>query len=129
MFLKGKCALATGSTSGIGLAYARALAAEGATLVVNGFGEASAIAALVAELKQTSGAEAIHVDADLTRREGVEAMMDAAAERFGGVDILINNAANMTNLPPYGLRNIPADAGDWINGQTLIIDGGWITRL
>ena len=50
MFLKGKCALITGSTSGIGLAYAKALAAEGATLVINGFGDPAAIAAQAAAL-------------------------------------------------------------------------------
>jgi len=99
MFLKGKCALVTGSTSGIGLAYAKALAAEGAGLVINGFGEAKAIAAEVAALEAASGAKAIHVDADLTRRDGVEALMMAAAEAFGGVDILINNAG-MQHVAP-----------------------------
>lgn len=99
MFLKGKCALITGSTSGIGLAYARALAAEGATLVVNGFGKADAIAAQTAELSAASGAPAIHVDADLTRRDGVEALMAAAGDAFGGVDILISNAG-MQHVAP-----------------------------
>ena len=116
MFLKGKCALVTGSTSGIGLAYARALAAEGATLVVNGFGEASAIDALIAELARASGADAIYVDADLTRREGVEAMMAAAAERFGGVDILINNAG-MQHVAP--VEEFPVDKWDAIIALNL----------
>ena len=99
MFLKGKCALVTGSTSGIGLAYARVLAAEGAGLVINGFGDPAAIAAEVAELTATRGAPAIHVAADLTRRDGVEALMAAAADKFGGVDILINNAG-MQHVAP-----------------------------
>ena len=99
MFLKGKCALVTGSTSGIGLAYARALAAEGAALVINGFGEAGAIAAQTVELAAASGARAIHVDADLTQRDGVETLMAAAAEAFGGVDILISNAG-MQHVAP-----------------------------
>ena len=59
MFLKGKCALISGSTSGIGLAYAKALAVEGAGLVINGFGDPAAIAAEVAELAAVSGAPAI----------------------------------------------------------------------
>jgi 3-hydroxybutyrate dehydrogenase len=116
MFLKGKCALVTGSTSGIGLAYARALAAEGAALVINGFGEADAIAAQVAELSQTSGAPAIHVDADLTRREGVEALMAAAADEFGGVDILISNAG-MQHVAP--IEEFPVEKWDAIIALNL----------
>ncbi|HET9628993.1 MAG TPA: 3-hydroxybutyrate dehydrogenase [Novosphingobium sp.] len=82
MFLSGKRALVTGSTSGIGLAIARALKAEGAEVVLNGFGDADVIAALCTELG------AIHVPADLSRRDGVEALMVAA----GPVDVLVNNA-------------------------------------
>ena len=89
MFLEGKRALVTGSTSGIGLAIARALAAEGAKVVLNGFGEASEIDRLCGEL----GAR--HVDADLTTREGVEALMAGA----GPVDILVNNAG-MQHVAP-----------------------------
>jgi len=116
MFLKGKCALVTGSTSGIGLAYAQALAAEGANLAINGFGEAQAIAAQVEQLKQTSGAEAIHIDADLTRRDGVEALMAAAASKFGGVDILINNAG-MQHVAP--VESFPVDKWDAIIALNL----------
>jgi 3-hydroxybutyrate dehydrogenase len=116
MFLKGKCALVTGSTSGIGLAYARALAAEGASLAINGFGDAQAIAALVAELKTTSGAGAIHIDADLSRRDGVEALMASATEEFGGVDILINNAG-MQHVAP--VEEFPVDKWDAILSLNL----------
>ena len=116
MFLKGKCALVTGSTSGIGLAYAKALAAEGASLAINGFGDPQAIAAQVAELKATSGAESIHIDADLSRRDGVEALMAAAADKFGGVDILINNAG-MQHVAP--VEEFPVDKWDAIIALNL----------
>ena len=116
MFLKGKCALVTGSTSGIGLAYAKALAAEGAGLVINGFGEADAIAAQVAELGAISGAPAIHVAADLSRRDGVEALMAAAADKFGGVDILINNAG-MQHVAP--VEEFPVEKWDAIIALNL----------
>lgn len=116
MFLKGKCALITGSTSGIGLAYAQALAAEGATLAINGFGDADAIAAETAALTAVSGAPAIHVAADLTRRDGVEALMAAAAEKFGGVDILINNAG-MQHVAP--IEEFPVEKWDAIIALNL----------
>ena len=95
MFLEGKRGLVTGSTSGIGLAVARALYAEGADLVLSGFGDPDDIAALCAELS------AVHVSADLSQREGVEALMAAA----GAVDVLVNNAgmqhvAPIESFPP-----------------------------
>ena len=116
MFLKGKCALVTGSTSGIGLAYAKVFAAEGAGLVINGFGEADAIAAEVSELAAISGAPAIHVAADLTRRDGVEALMAAGADKFGGVDILINNAG-MQHVAP--VEEFPVEKWDAIIALNL----------
>jgi len=111
MFLKEKCALVTGSTSGIGLACARALAAEGANLVVNGFGDAAAIAEICKELEELGGGRAIHVGADLTRREGVEEMMAAAADAFGGVDVLVNNAG-MQHVAP--VEEFPVEKWDAI---------------
>lgn len=99
MFLKGKCALVTGSTSGIGLAYARALAAEGADIVLNGFGQESEIKQLCDDLAAASGGRAMFAPGDLTRREGTEAMMAAALAEFGTVDILIANAG-MQHVAP-----------------------------
>ena len=92
MFLKGKTALVTGSTSGIGLAYAKALAAECANVVINGFGDAAKIEDERQGLEKLSGAKAIYSDADLTKVDAIEAMMTMVADKFGGVDILINNA-------------------------------------
>jgi len=92
MFLKGRTALVTGSTSGIGLAYARALAAEGANIVINGFGDAAAIETERAALESMSGGRALYSDADLTKVEAIEGMMKTALDTFGSVDILINNA-------------------------------------
>src|SRR5687768_15757642 len=89
MFLKGKTALVTGSTSGIGLAVARALAAEGARVTLNGFGDPAGIGKLRAELG------AGYSDADLTRPDSIEAMMAEA----GPVDILLNNAG-MQHVAP-----------------------------
>ncbi|WP_230482161.1 3-hydroxybutyrate dehydrogenase [Sphingomonas sp. Leaf21] len=92
MFLKGKTAVISGSTSGIGLAYAKALAAEGASVVLNGFGDTDAIEAERAALARTSGATALYDPADMTRPEQIAAMIDRAAAETGSVDIVINNA-------------------------------------
>lgn len=116
MFLKGKCALVTGSTSGIGLAYARALAAEGANVVLNGFGEADQIAALCQELAATSGGRAIFAAGDLTKRQGTEAMVATALAEFGAVDILINNAG-MQHVAP--VDEFPVEKWDAIIALNL----------
>ncbi|HQS96432.1 MAG: 3-hydroxybutyrate dehydrogenase [Novosphingobium sp. 17-62-19] len=116
MFLKGKCALVTGSTSGIGLAYARALAAEGAHVVLNGFGDAAEIAKLCEELAATSGGRAIFAAGDLTKREGTEAMVATALAEFGAVDILINNAG-MQHVAP--VDEFPVEKWDAIIALNL----------
>ena len=92
MRLQGKIALVTGSTSGIGLAIARALAAEGAGVMINGFGEAGEIEAIRAGLEQASGARALHDGADLSDMAAIEAMMTRCGGELGGPDILVNNA-------------------------------------
>jgi 3-hydroxybutyrate dehydrogenase len=92
MFLKGKTALITGSTSGIGLGYARALAAEGANVMINGFGDQSAIDGYVLELSATSGGGALHSGADMTRPDEIRAMVSDCTAQLGTPDILINNA-------------------------------------
>ncbi|MEE8609744.1 MAG: 3-hydroxybutyrate dehydrogenase [Sphingomonas aquatilis] len=92
MILQGKTAVITGSTSGIGLAYAKALAAEGASLVINGFGDADAIEAIRAELAATSGATALYDAADMTKPAEIAALIDRAVAETGRIDIAINNA-------------------------------------
>ena len=92
MFLKGKTAIVTGSTSGIGLAYAKALAAEGASVVINGFGEADAIEKERAALEEASGAKALYDAADMTKPDQIAAMVQRAHDELGGPDIVINNA-------------------------------------
>ena len=92
MFLKGKSAIVTGSTSGIGLAYARALAAEGANVMINGFGDAAAIETERAAIEATSGAKALHDPADMSKPDQIAAMVARAEQEFGSVDIVISNA-------------------------------------
>ncbi len=90
--IKGKLALVTGSTSGIGLGIARALAADGANLVLNGFGDAGEIDKLRAALAAEFGVEVAYDGADMSKPAAIEQMVRDAEKRFGAVDILVNNA-------------------------------------
>ncbi len=99
--LKGKTALVTGSTSGIGLGLAKALAAQGANLVMNGFGEVDAALAQVKAL----GVQVSYHGADMSKPHEIEAMVRHAEATFGSVDVLVNNAgiqhvARVENFPP-----------------------------
>ncbi|RVT43295.1 3-hydroxybutyrate dehydrogenase [Sphingobium algorifonticola] len=116
MTLKGKTALITGSTSGIGLAYAKALAGEGANIIINGFGDKDAIEKERLALEATSGAKAHYSGHDLTKADQIEAMMAEAAKAFGGVDILINNAG-MQHVAP--VEAFPVDKWDLIIALNL----------
>nr|WP_315495173.1 3-hydroxybutyrate dehydrogenase [uncultured Rhodoferax sp.] len=98
--LKGKTAIVTGSTSGIGLGIAKALAAQGANIVLNGFGDVDGPKAEIAAL----GAQVGYHGADMSKPAEIEAMVQYAAATFGGVDILVNNAgiqhvARVENFP------------------------------
>ena len=114
--LAGKTALITGSTSGIGLAYAKILAAEGANIVINGFGDSAAIEQERQALEQASGAKALYSGHDLTKPAEIEAMLQEAASTFGGVDILINNAG-MQHVAP--VEDFPVDKWDLIIALNL----------
>lgn len=98
--LKGKTALVTGSTSGIGLGIAKALAQQGANIVLNGFGDVDGPKAEVAAF----GVKVGYHGADMSKPADIEAMMNYAATEFGRVDILVNNAgiqhvARIENFP------------------------------
>ena len=98
--LQGKTALVTGSTSGIGLGIAKALAAQGANIVMNGFGD---VAAPKAEI-ETFGTTVVHHNADMSKPQEIADMMAFAADQFGIIDILVNNAgiqhvARIENFP------------------------------
>jgi len=108
---EGKTALVTGSTSGIGLGIARKLAAGGANLVLNGFGNAAEIETLRAELAKECGVSVAYDGADMTKPEQIEAMMKNAIARFGSVDLLVNNAGIQHVAP---IDEFPPDKWDSI---------------
>lgn len=89
---KGKTALVTGSTSGIGLGIARALASNGANLILNGFGDAAEIERLRAEIAERFGVTVRYDGADMSKAAAIEDMMHKALSEFGAIDLLINNA-------------------------------------
>lgn len=93
--LDGKTALVTGSTSGIGLGIAAAFAAQGANVVLNGFGDATEIEKLRSRLAAEHGVAVRYDGADLSQQGAIEAMMAKALADFGSVDILVNNAGVM----------------------------------
>jgi 3-hydroxybutyrate dehydrogenase len=105
MSLKGKTALVTGSTGGIGEAFAKAFAQAGCNVVVNGFGDTQTIDGLRTSL-EAHGAAVLYHAADVGKTEDVVAMMEAAESRFGGVDILVNNAVTRHYAP---VEDFPVD--------------------
>src|SRR5215212_554996 len=110
--LKGKTALVTGSTSGIGLGIAPRLAAEGANLVINGFGDAAAIEQLRRELAAAHHVKVVYDGADMTKPESIAAMMRKAIGEFGAVDVLVNIAgAHALVASPFKSAYVAAKHG------------------
>jgi 3-hydroxybutyrate dehydrogenase len=108
--LKGKTALVTGSTSGIGLGIARALANEGANIVLNGFGSEDEIRRIGSEL-QSNGVRTLYHGADMSKPSEIGQMIDAALVEFGCIDVLVNNAGIQHVAP---VESFPPDRWDAI---------------
>ncbi len=102
--LKGKVAIVTGSTSGIGLGIAKALAAEGADVVLNGFGDASAIDQLRKDIAKAHGVKVSYSGADMMKPAEITGMVETATREHGHVDIVVNNAGIQHVAP---VRRIP----------------------
>jgi 3-hydroxybutyrate dehydrogenase len=104
MSLQGKVALVTGSTSGIGLGIARALAGEGADVMLNGFGDSAQIEVLRSGIANEFGVRTAHHDADVAKPGQIAEMVKTTQQTFGSLDILVNNAgiqfvANIEDFP------------------------------
>ena len=111
MSLKSRNAVVTGSTSGIGLAIARALAADGAGVMINGFGEAAAIETERAGIEKEFGVRCFYNSADMSKPADVAAMIKDAETRLGSVDILVNNAGIQFVSP---IEDFPIEKWDQI---------------
>jgi 3-hydroxybutyrate dehydrogenase len=109
--LKDRNAVVTGSTSGIGLAYARALAKEGANVLINGFGDKAAIEKERSGIEKDFGVKAIYSPADMTKPAEIAEMVKTAEKTFGSVDVLINNAGIQYVAP---IEEFPIEKWDQI---------------
>lgn len=114
--LSDKVAIVTGSTSGIGLGIARALASAGCRVVLNGRRSSDEADAIRAEIAATTGSEVIYRPADLSRHDDVYALVDSAMAHFGAVDILVNNAGIQHVAP---ITEFPREAWDEVLATNL----------
>ncbi|WP_425228205.1 3-hydroxybutyrate dehydrogenase [Sphingomonas sp.] len=120
MFLQGKTAIVTGSTSGIGLAMAHKLAGAGAGVVLNGFGDAAVIEAARGELAAASGAQALYDAADMSKPDEIAAMVARTVAATGSVDIIVNNAGIQHVAP---ITDFPVDRYDAI--VAIVMSSAW----
>jgi 3-hydroxybutyrate dehydrogenase len=109
--LKGKSALVTGSTSGIGLAIARAMAAQGANVTINGFGDAAGIEKERSGIEKEFGVKAVYSAADMTKPAEIADMVKTAEKTFGSLDVLVNNAGIQFVAP---IEDFPIEKWDQI---------------
>src|SRR5271168_4505905 len=109
--LKGKSALVTGSTSGIGLGIARGLAAQGANITINGFGDKDAVEKERSGIQKDFGVEALYSPADMTKSAEISAMVQTSQQRFGSLDVLVNNAGIQFVSP---IEDFPVEKWDQI---------------
>jgi 3-hydroxybutyrate dehydrogenase len=109
--LKGKTALVTGSTSGIGLGIAEALAARGANIVLNGFGDRAEVERLRARIADQHRVTVKYDAADMSRPDSIKAMIDSATTELGGIDVLVNNAGIQFVAP---VEDFPVEKWDAI---------------
>jgi 3-hydroxybutyrate dehydrogenase len=114
--LKDKIAIVTGSTSGIGAGIARALAAKGCRVVLNGRRGSAAVEALQAEITRDTGAEILFCAADMSKAEEIDRLIERSVETFGGVDILVNNAGVQHVAP---LAEFPVESWDLVLATNL----------
>ena len=116
MELKGKTALVTGSTSGIGLAIAKAMAAQGANIMLNGLGDAAEIEKTRSELAVSAGVKVLFDGADLTKPDAIKSLIFNAQDQLGGVDVLVNNAG-IQHVSP--IETFPPEKWDMIIALNL----------
>ena len=114
--MKGKCAVITGSTSGIGLGMAAALAAQGVHIMINGFGDAAEIEKTRAGLEKEYGVKVAYNGADISKPDQVQQLVQDAAARLGSVDILVNNAGIQFVSP---VTEFPLDRWDAVIATNL----------
>jgi len=122
MSLARRVALVTGSTSGIGLGIARALAGQGASVMLNGFGEPDAVEAIRAGIEREHGVRVLHHGADMTKPAEIAAMVAEAERAFGAVDVLVNNAGIQHVA---ALEDFPVERWDAVIAINLSRRTGW----